>query len=301
MRQPSGGQLLTGGESWQSVGGGAGHDSILCPTGANPKGQSDLTGLITDDWPVPWLIWPDTEPVALRTVSAAVLADLVGREPLTRPLPATTRRPTPDADPRWSLPEGVRLPSERELAARIELSRSTVAAAYADLRASASELPAGRGQFRRPGRGTRRPDQREAAGSLLMTYTRPPPYPGSPRRTRRRSRSYRRCWPGTGIGRRLPVLRQAWPAGTGGAGCPPILVQIVVTGGALAAINLVTRTLLGPGDRVLVESPSYANALNALRRHGARLVPAPMTETGWDVDQSWPPRAVGPDVRAADA
>jgi DNA-binding transcriptional MocR family regulator len=56
--------------------------------------------------------------------------------------------------------------------------------------------------------------------------------------------------------------------------------QVIITGGALAALNLITETVLDPGDRVLVESPSYPNALEALRRRGARLIGAPMAEPG---------------------
>jgi DNA-binding transcriptional MocR family regulator len=42
--------------------------------------------------------------------------------------------------------------------------------------------------------------------------------------------------------------------------------------------------LTGPGDRVLVESPVYPNAADALRRSGARLRPAPVDPDGWDLD-----------------
>ncbi len=224
--------------------------------------------------------------MALRTVSAAVLADLVGREPLTRPyrqrLVARLRMLILNG----RLPEGVRLPSERELAARIQLSRSTVTAAYADLHASdhLSSRP-GAGHFVAPVAAPGRADQRESDGSLLMTFTSAPAAPGVAAAYAAALEQLPPLLAGHGYAADgVPALREALADWYGRRGLPTDPAQIVVTGGALAAINLVTRTLLGPGDRVLVESPSYANALDALRRHGARLVLAPMTETGWDVD-----------------
>ncbi len=44
------------------------------------------------------------------------------------------------------------------------------------------------------------------------------------------------------------------------------------------------RRCTRPGDRVLVESPVYPNATDALRHGGARLVAAPVDPEGWDLD-----------------
>ena len=46
----------------------------------------------------------------------------------------------------------------------------------------------------------------------------------------------------------------------------------MVVPGALAGVAVATRALSRPGDRVLVESPTYPNAIATLRRSGARLV-----------------------------
>ena len=58
-----------------------------------------------------------------------------------------------------------------------------------------------------------------------------------------------------------------------------------MTSGAVAGLGVVLRALLGRGDRVVVESPTYPNTVDALRRGGARLVPLAMDRDGWDVDR----------------
>ena len=49
----------------------------------------------------------------------------------------------------------------------------------------------------------------------------------------------------------------------------------MVVPGALSALTVVAQALVGRGDRVLVESPGYPNAHEALRRAGARRVGGP--------------------------
>lgn len=56
--------------------------------------------------------------------------------------------------------------------------------------------------------------------------------------------------------------------------------QILVTHGAQAAIELIARTLVGQGDFVVVEHPTYYGALDALENRGARLLQAPVDEKG---------------------
>src|SRR5690606_35654849 len=67
--------------------------------------------------------------------------------------------------------------------------------------------------------------------------------------------------------------------------------QILVTGGgSMAALDLTLRILLGRGDRVAVEAPSYANTLAVLARAGARLIPVPFADgTGGDGGNSAAP------------
>jgi DNA-binding transcriptional MocR family regulator len=46
----------------------------------------------------------------------------------------------------------------------------------------------------------------------------------------------------------------------------------------------VLRVLAGPGDRVLVDHPTYPNALDAVRAAGARPVPVALRDDGWDLE-----------------
>jgi DNA-binding transcriptional MocR family regulator len=59
---------------------------------------------------------------------------------------------------------------------------------------------------------------------------------------------------------------------------------VLVTAGAQHALALVLRVLAGPGDRVLVDHPTYPNALDAIRAAGARPVPVALTPDGWDLE-----------------
>ena len=51
--------------------------------------------------------------------------------------------------------------------------------------------------------------------------------------------------------------------------------DIVVTNGALEALNLCVATVTQPGDAVLVESPCFYAALQSLERHGLRAIEVP--------------------------
>ncbi|HVI75874.1 MAG TPA: PLP-dependent aminotransferase family protein [Anaeromyxobacteraceae bacterium] len=59
--------------------------------------------------------------------------------------------------------------------------------------------------------------------------------------------------------------------------------DLVVTQGSQMALDLVARALLRPGDVVAVEAFGYRPAWEALRYHGARLVPIPVDLSGLDV------------------
>ncbi|MFR0672911.1 PLP-dependent aminotransferase family protein [Enterobacterales bacterium AW_CKDN230030176-1A_HGKHYDSX7] len=61
--------------------------------------------------------------------------------------------------------------------------------------------------------------------------------------------------------------------------------QLLLTHGASQALDLAVRTLVRPGDVVLVDDPGYPNLMSILRFQGATLVGVPRTPAGYDLDQ----------------
>jgi DNA-binding transcriptional MocR family regulator len=60
--------------------------------------------------------------------------------------------------------------------------------------------------------------------------------------------------------------------------------QLLITTGAHQALALIAASYLRRGDRVIVESPSFAGCLDVLRAAEVRLVPVPIDEQGVRVD-----------------
>lgn len=59
--------------------------------------------------------------------------------------------------------------------------------------------------------------------------------------------------------------------------------QILTTQGASHALDLLVRTLLKPGDKVVVESPGYYNLYNLLRHHQVDMLYVPRNSSGPDL------------------
>ncbi|GAA4706350.1 PLP-dependent aminotransferase family protein [Pseudonocardia yuanmonensis] len=195
------------------------------------------------------------------------------------------------------LPLGTRIPAERELAAALDVSRTTVAAAYEALRADAF-LESRRGS----GSWTRVPGPTGAAAAETPFS----PLTGggltdlahaalaAPTDAIRRAAAAavaeldgHICGHGYTLSG-IPAMREAVARRFTERGVPTTPDQILVTSGAQHAIALVLTLLAGPGDRVLVEHPTYPNALDAIRSRGARPVPVPLSpgdrEPAWDLD-----------------
>ena len=66
-----------------------------------------------------------------------------------------------------------------------------------------------------------------------------------------------------------------------GVSCDP--EQIVITGGAQAAFDVLARLLLNPEDAVWMEEPGYPGAQGSFVAAGAKLVPLRVGPTGWDL------------------
>jgi DNA-binding transcriptional MocR family regulator len=180
---------------------------------------------------------------------------------------------------------GTRLPAERELADALGVSRTTIAAAYAFLR-EAGHLDSIRGSgsiARLPGRAPVTIDS-PRTGYLDFSKATLPAIPDVAEAARRAAEALPAHLGESGfdpIG--LPVLREAVAERYTRRGLPTDPDQLMITVGAQNAIGLITRTLVGRGDRALVEAPSYPHAIDALKASGARLATVPVSsDEGWD-------------------
>lgn len=61
--------------------------------------------------------------------------------------------------------------------------------------------------------------------------------------------------------------------------------RVLVTAGAQDGLNLLGRLLVGPGVKVAVEDPGYQAAALVFRNHGAELCPIPVDHEGLEVEQ----------------
>jgi GntR family transcriptional regulator/MocR family aminotransferase len=202
------------------------------------------------------------------------------------------------------LQAGHRLPSTRDLARELSVSRSVAQAAYDQLHAEGwIEGRTGAGTFvtdiaplqpavrRRPGP---RPD---AADQLLtlrpgIPYIAPQPDPG-----------WRRAWRevstqpppgGCDEAAGLPALRAALAEHVGrvrGIACGP--GNILITNGTVHGLRLLLSVTRRPGDRIAIEDPGYLNAVIAAQDHHLEIVDVPVDEDGLQVS------ALGDDLSAA--
>lgn len=188
------------------------------------------------------------------------------------------------------------LPGERPLAETLGISRTTVTSAYAQLRAQGF-LSSGQGAKGR----TRLPRSTEAGAVPGMTVpdgVLDLAYAALPATGEEVHRAFAAALtelpallPGFGYQvQGLPELREAIADRYTAAGVPTSAAEILVTSGAQHALNIVLRALApragGRQDKVLVDHPSYPNALDAIRLTGARTVPValpPHPGSGWDL------------------
>ena len=214
------------------------------------------------------------------------------------------------------LTNGTRLPSSREMAYDLNLSRTTVVAAYEHLRAEGFITG------------------RVGSGSYVTSPWSAPVRPPPARRAvvaqsafSRRTREF--CTLGNIPGHRphgmryafqfgmpvvntaltaqwarelaraapyvqpnypriqgLPALREAVSRHVGrtrGVVCTPD--DVLIVGGTQQALSLIARVLLDEGDEVALEEPHYFTARTLLQVHGARLVGIPVDADGMQVDR----------------
>ena len=66
---------------------------------------------------------------------------------------------------------------------------------------------------------------------------------------------------------------------------PAVPSQILVTAGAMQALNLITRALARPGDQVLVEEPTFLGFHHLLRSQKLQPLTVPLCEVGPDLQR----------------
>ena len=173
------------------------------------------------------------------------------------------------------LPLRTRLPGERELAEALGVSRTTATAAYAALRDEgflASRRGVGQldAAARRSGRRRASPAATGEDVIDLSCAACAAPEGALHAALAAATAELPRHLPGPGYDAAgLPMLRAAIAAHLTARGVPTAPEQVLVTAGALHAFTLLLRVLAGPGDRVLVEHPTYPAALDAVRAVGA--------------------------------
>lgn len=196
---------------------------------------------------------------------------------------------------RGELPSRAVLPTERDLARRLQVSRTTVVAAYGDLKA------AGRLESRQ-GRGTwvagaaplpaggERAFSAELYGGLMgsseglieLTAACPPPTPlvtevlGALGPEALTAEVHGTGYQPAG----LPALRGAIADLLTGDGVPTAADEVLVTTGAHQAIGLVTALLGEAGAPVLVEEVTYPGALDITRGAGMRPIGIRLDDRG---------------------
>ncbi len=60
---------------------------------------------------------------------------------------------------------------------------------------------------------------------------------------------------------------------------------LIVTTGSQQALDLIGKTMISPGDKVIVEAPTFLATIQCFRLYGAQLIGAPIDADGVDVDE----------------
>jgi GntR family transcriptional regulator/MocR family aminotransferase len=270
-------------------------------------------------------------PRARRGRILAVAIDQKSGQPLYRQIYSHVRQCILDG----RLAPGARLPSTRQLAADLRVSRSTAVQAYEQLRAEGYIEGLGGAETRVSGAlpdsfvraGAREPDAPVPLRTSLV--------PSS--RARATMAAHRRSAPPFGLGPRafragVPAV-DVFPVDTWGRimarrwsrtpardlaygdafGYRPLREavadylraargvrctadQVMITAGSQQALDLAARVLLDQGDKVWLEDPGYHGARGAFTAAGANIAPIPVDNEGLDVMAG---RTLAPDAKLA--
>ncbi|ARU06870.1 aspartate aminotransferase [Comamonas serinivorans] len=80
-------------------------------------------------------------------------------------------------------------------------------------------------------------------------------------------------------------LREQLAAFMQAKGCTDVSAdQLVVTTGSQQGMDLLAKCMISPGDKVIVEGPTFLAAIQCFRLYGAEVISAPIDSDGVDVD-----------------
>lgn len=216
-----------------------------------------------------------------------------------------------------TLGPATKLPSTRELATKLSVSRSAVVAAFEQLIAEgytvgekgagtyiASDLPepfeAIHGRRKRPVSSSKTATSFRGFGGFVDVTEQSDERPFNLGRTlvdartteqwrkltARTLRSFARRHLGYGDPHGLPELRKSvcdYLHAARGVRCEP--EQVVITAGTQQAVDIVTRVMQGPDKEVWIEDPAYSLTRLALVAAGAKVCPIPVDHHGIDVTE----------------
>ena len=80
-------------------------------------------------------------------------------------------------------------------------------------------------------------------------------------------------------------LREAISAFMANKGATVAPDGLIVTTGSQQALDLIGKTMISPGDKVIVEAPTFLATIQCFRLYGAQIIGAPIDADGVDVDK----------------
>lgn len=179
---------------------------------------------------------------------------------------------------------GERLPSERALALELRRSRSTITRTYSLLEQDGyvSRLHGGSTRVALPYENAS-PASEHSDSAIDLSIASMDSTPGLYDATARSLPRLAALRGTSGYSLRgLPELREAVAQRFTERGAVTSADEIIITSGALSALNLILATIGRRGERALVEQPTFPHAIEAIHRHGYRMTPTPVDVDGWD-------------------
>ena len=80
-------------------------------------------------------------------------------------------------------------------------------------------------------------------------------------------------------------LREAISRFMAGKGSSVASDGLIVTTGSQQALDLIGKTMISPGDKIIVEAPTFLATIQCFRLYGAHIIGAPIDADGVDVDK----------------